>query len=625
MKEENVFYADYDPSTYDFANSSSSNLASTVSTKDFVSMKLFDYNEMFNLYSASLERIVEATGSSYDWGENWHESGSLHDQPNATAVTHDDEHEFNDDAFTSRGNVISSSLLFRNKGKNSIAYIAEPASWNGGDPSVLQNATGLWGIESPDYTENNLLNMLFNPDSNALGVTYVGEADYLFSYDEDTGIYSYNSANNAVAYNQTEERFYVSNSTETFKNSSSNTPTGGAVSIFSPFTDLKESKTGADQVNFWFGMDMTVDFTLPDATGTVDSRNVGTDGEDLFFTISADDDVLVFVDDALVLDMSGSHVETKVNESKEAQTDLVASYEATGTIDFATGEYACYIEGNESATTKSGTLSLDAGEHTITVYYLERSGSESNFSSSFNIHNDYVPVNGTVVWDDANDQDGIRPESVTVHLKADDTEVDSATVTAEDDWSFNFSGLPKYDNNSNEIAYTITEDAVEGYETEISGDTANGFVITNSHTPKKTEVSGTITWADGNNQDGKRPNYVAVQLFAKDDGGGILDTWDFEIHAPEDPTYDNDGNEVWTWTQEDLDHYYDGGKDVKYTVIYTANLADGYEQENPNDLDTIYSYTPETTTISGSKTWVDNNKEPSVLPVRIPNILVNGA
>ncbi len=226
-----------------------------------------------------------------------------------------------------------------------------------------------------------------------------------------------------------------------------------------------------------------------------------------------------------------------------------------------------------------------------------------------------VDISGTKVWDDADDQDGIRPESVTIYLLANGIVTDSVTVTAEDDWSFTFSDLPEYDDDLNEIEYTFSEDPVDGYAYAVTGDKANGFVITNTHTPAKTAASGTITWADGNNQDGKRPNYVAVQLFAKDDEGGILDSWDFEIHAPEDPTYDDDGNEVWTWTQADLDHYYDGGKEVKYTVIYTVENLDGeYTQTNPNDLDTIYSYTPETTTISGSKTWMDDEDAENVRP-----------
>ncbi len=231
-----------------------------------------------------------------------------------------------------------------------------------------------------------------------------------------------------------------------------------------------------------------------------------------------------------------------------------------------------------------------------------------------------VNISGTKVWDDANNQDGIRPGSVTVHLFANGDEKNSTTVTAEDDWTFVFSDLLEYDEDLNEISYTITEDAVEGYKTEITGDKTNGFVITNSYTPEKTGVTGTITWADGNNQDGTRPSFVNVQLIAQDAEGGVLDSWEFEVHAPAEPTYDADGNEIWTWTRDGLDQYNGGGQKVNYTVIYTGVDLGVYNQTT-SDLDTTYSYTPETTTISGSKTWVDNgnaeNTRPESITVRL--------
>ncbi len=145
----------------------------------------------------------------------------------------------------------------------------------------------------------------------------------------------------------------------------------------------------------------------------------------------------------------------------------------------------------------------------------------------------------------------------------------------------------------------------------------NGNVYTDEVPSKKIDVSGTITWDDANNQDGKRPGFVKAQLFAQDSDEGILYSWEFEVAAPADPEYDGDGNEIWTWTRTDLDQYYSGGEEVKYTVIYEGVDLDVYEQTVPNDLDTIYSYTPATTEISGSKTWVDDDDADELRPESI--------
>ncbi|MCC8182737.1 MAG: Cna B-type domain-containing protein [Clostridiales bacterium] len=95
----------------------------------------------------------------------------------------------------------------------------------------------------------------------------------------------------------------------------------------------------------------------------------------------------------------------------------------------------------------------------------------------------------TKSWDDADDQDGLRPESITICLYADGAEIDSAEVMASDGWTYTFTDLAKYAGGE-EIVYSITEDAVDGYTTAISGDSSAGFTITNTHTPESSD-SGT--------------------------------------------------------------------------------------------------------------------------------------
>ena len=117
-----------------------------------------------------------------------------------------------------------------------------------------------------------------------------------------------------------------------------------------------------------------------------------------------------------------------------------------------------------------------------------------------------VDIEGKVVWDDVNDQDGIRPASVIVMLYKNGEKIDSTTVTAGNGWTFSFTGLNMYDQGV-EISYTVDERPVDGYST-----TVDGYTITNKHTPGTVSVSGTKTWNDGDDQDGIRPDSVTIKL-----------------------------------------------------------------------------------------------------------------
>ncbi|MCQ5092359.1 Cna B-type domain-containing protein, partial [Slackia exigua] len=104
-----------------------------------------------------------------------------------------------------------------------------------------------------------------------------------------------------------------------------------------------------------------------------------------------------------------------------------------------------------------------------------------------------MDISGTKSWDDDSDRDGVRPASITVNLMRDGAKADSRTVTpdASGAWAYAFMGLPKYAADGHEYAYTVTEEAVPNYATEV-----NGTDIVNSYTPGKTSVTVTKAWAD---------------------------------------------------------------------------------------------------------------------------------
>lgn len=204
------------------------------------------------------------------------------------------------------------------------------------------------------------------------------------------------------------------------------------------------------------------------------------------------------------------------------------------------------------------------------------------------------------VWDDAKNQDGLRPASITVHLLANGEKVQTATVSGEGEtWSHTFTNLPVY-KNGQKIIYTVTEDTVANYSTAIDGTT-----ITNTYKPGKTSLTVTKKWDDAENQDGLRPKTIKVQLYA--DGQ--------EIGKVVELSEDN----KWTYTFSELDEKKDG-KAVQYTVKETE-VPEGYTQtveaSNPGQVVITNSHTPSKTKVQVTKKWDDANNQDGIRPVSI--------
>ena len=222
----------------------------------------------------------------------------------------------------------------------------------------------------------------------------------------------------------------------------------------------------------------------------------------------------------------------------------------------------------------------------------------------YNVTNNHTPatvkVSGTKTWKDNNNQDGIRPSSITVNLLANGQQVASKTVSASDNWQYSFDNLAAYANGK-KITYTVTEDAVAGYTS-----TVDGYNVTNNHTPATVKVSGTKTWKDNNNQDGIRPSSITVNLLANGQ----------QVASKTVSASDN-----WQYSFDNLAAYANGQK-ITYTVTEDAvagytSTVDGYNVTN--------NHTPATVKVSGTKTWKDNNNQDGIRPSSITvNLLANG-
>ncbi|CAH0417800.1 Cna B-type domain-containing protein [Periweissella ghanensis] len=134
-------------------------------------------------------------------------------------------------------------------------------------------------------------------------------------------------------------------------------------------------------------------------------------------------------------------------------------------------------------------INYSAKEVTVPQGYVEKDGVLNN-NNTIIITNSYktelTEIKVIKDWHDEDNQDGSRPQAITVNLVVEGKIIASQKVTAATNWQATFSDLDKY-HNGQPIDYTVTENAVAGYTSEVVKNADGSFTITNTHTPKKDE------------------------------------------------------------------------------------------------------------------------------------------
>lgn len=153
----------------------------------------------------------------------------------------------------------------------------------------------------------------------------------------------------------------------------------GARGGFFPFNNCSDDTVSdTERRNLYFTAKFEIPFYMT-TDGKVKNSSTGK-YEDMVFNFSGDDDVWVFVDDTLILDLGGVHMKQK------------------GNINFAKNQVyyeAIYNQSTNKETrdvTKTALSSgrLAPGEHTLRIFYMERAGGESNLLASFNLQSSGV-------------------------------------------------------------------------------------------------------------------------------------------------------------------------------------------------------------------------------------------
>ena len=305
----------------------------------------------------------------------------------------------------------------------------------------------------------------------------------------------------------------------------------------------------------------------------------------------------------------------------------------------------------------------------LRTYRITQENTDKGLTFVTTLTNVHVPEKTKIpvvkVWNDNNNQDGMRPGSVTVRLMKKVGDAAPAEVTrftlAEADreinstpWSHVFDNLPKNENGI-EIRYIVEEVPVDGYSVRIAEEVfsmtdgrLNGFTVTNTHEPKQINVSVTKVWDDNDNALGVRPAYVRVVLtknnvpitlnkaeyiklpaaFAGSEaemtnyvivdgkayyrGDNLLYTWDsvskhYIVTLKGLPAYENGHEIVYGWIEDAI------GNDYGMSAISTQEKIGA--SGNKELVTTITNkYAPGMFCLTVSKVWDDENDLDGIRP-----------
>ena len=220
------------------------------------------------------------------------------------------------------------------------------------------------------------------------------------------------------------------------------------------------------------------------------------------------------------------------------------------------------------------------------------------------------------IWSDNNNQDGKRPTSIQIQLKAGDSNIgDPITLTVgengiwdADDLKYTWTNLPKYEDGV-EIKYSAIEVTVpSGYNATYNTETTGKTIITNSYTPEQTEYSIEKVWNDSENQDGKRPTTIKLQLKAN---GVVIKT--AELSAGDNGIWE-ESELKYTWSN--LPKFADG-VEIVYSVEeieMTDDYSVSYDNSTAGKTIVTNTHTTETTSYSIEKEWADNNNQDGIRP-----------
>ena len=409
-------------------------------------------------------------------------------------------------------------------------------------------------------------------------------------FDEDKGVdYWYFDSQDTTLYlkqDSNTEQYFLKSSKENRERSRNLDATsaqktinknGENVSSYGYFPFNETATEGrASTYNYGFGTKLQMDFTLTD-DGKVET-NVEKDGKkektSIKFFFSGDDDVWVFIDGKLALDVGGAHGKVsgllEFGETGDKKSNSVTAYvsrvkkggtsdndkdetnsnRAVKTVTY-NGEKISFYEKSIPLVAENTPLVLDKGKkHTLTMYYMERGMWESNMAVAFNFpDNNELQVQKVVDLKNVTDDDfrncfknqkifnftiqnqathygekeAAKPnlsDTEKVNLTAKENKIEPATPDKVDDYIFRLDKNPKPDpgNENEQVLHWYAR-----------------YMDTEPVSAAREKRYGILTLKDPINIKDKR--FLTFQVYvAKEDGGGDLSLNNLYLELLDDQT-----------------------------------------------------------------------------------------
>lgn len=265
---------------------------------------------------------------------------------------------------------------------------------------------------------------------------------------------------------------------------------------------------------------------------------------------------------------------------------LFADGEKVDEVDLNSANSWQYIFTGLSRYRNGHEIQYTVKEDAVTNYSTAYSGDMTSTITITNTIDGKVSIPVTKKWI------GKAAESATIHLLADGQEAANVTLNADNNWQYTFTDMPKY-KDGKLITYTISEDAIAGYTTAITGDATN-YVVTNTNM-KTIDIPVTKNWVGTKG--------TSAEIILSKDGNEIdritlnaANNWTHTFTNLE--LYDKTDGHEYAYTVKETDI-------AGYEKNITGNEADGFTVTN------TYKPTPVTVNPDLKKTVEGNPANPA--------------
>ena len=295
----------------------------------------------------------------------------------------------------------------------------------------------------------------------------------------------------------------------------------------------------------------------------------------------------------------------------------------------------------------------------ITDVEGEKDHKQVTITNTFKTPEDTTKIIVNKIWKDNDIQSQRRPESIEIVVKNGDIEVKAQKMSMADmvadttnQWSIVIDGLAKYDDNGQEIQYTVEEratdtdpDGLKFYEAEedvVAVEDHQATIRNNFVKPDDTtSITVNKVWNDNKDENEKRPESISLQVKNGDNvvQEEVVDVDDKinevqekaaiieQVNSEREPEKQLDTNtvEIWQHTFTNLPKYDENGQEIVYTASEEAVNADGLKfytseisavtnvdnEENKKEVTIVNTFTvpDEKIELTVSKVWVDNTTQ----------------